>query len=581
MNPVSASTTSAVRYSLLPSTRRTNSLGSAKVFEEEQSEKTSPPGAKLPHHRSNESISRLVAAAAAAPSSPRWRRLGLAVLLCVSFAGIVGLVSGPAKLRHANASRMDPQHRIPVDFETKEVPSEWKCNPFKEPGRLQVDTENKYNNVWRPYDEDCPTSQMFQGLIRAVNKTREREQAARPARSGPLRAQDTTTRLQVTQDGIVQFPWLVNATVLLIGDSMERLHLNDFCDLVGGEATNINPMHVASPPPFHKSIQPVYDRDGSETPESKMARQERKRAESEWENREHSWYYTRPWICDVKEYNFTLINTFTWGMEDMELVFQTEDFFHAPSTWLERFHHIALPLLHNLATYLGRPQIANPTLIEIASGYWDLRGMTEQDFIAAGYSKPYPKDSDIAFGPIGRQRELKWVKNVQKVVKDVARTFSGPYGIRSGPPILWRTMHHVKRNNYTPYSRVTPLDALARKTMHELRVSSLATHPTFLSSMLQSLPYYQHARKYFSREALEQIRRTKEQEEDSLEGDETDYGFDERLRVDEIGKLLEGQENHMRDFLHPEVLPGSYIWADILLYEIKRAYYRVGRSDLS
>lgn len=99
--------------------------------------------------------------------------------------------------------------------------------------------------------------------------------------------------------------------------------------------------------------------------------------------------------------------------------------------------------------------------------------------------------------------------------------------------------------DYTPYSRVTPLDALARKTMHELRVSSLATHPTFLSSMLQSLPYYQHARKYFSREALEQIRRTKEQEEDSLEGDETDYGFDERLRVDEIGKLLEGQENHV------------------------------------
>jgi hypothetical protein len=143
MIPAAASTTSAVRYSLLPSTRRTNSLGSAKAFEEEQSEKTSPAGPKLPHHRSNESISRLVAAAAAAPSSPRWRRLGLALLLCASFAGIVGFVWGPSKLRDANASRMDPQHRIPVDFETKEVPSEWKCNPFKEPGRLQVDTENK------------------------------------------------------------------------------------------------------------------------------------------------------------------------------------------------------------------------------------------------------------------------------------------------------------------------------------------------------------------------------------------------------------------------------------------------------
>jgi hypothetical protein len=296
---------------------------------------------------------------------------------------------------------------------------------------------------------------------------------------------------------------------------MERLHLNDFCDLVGGEATNINPMHVASPPPFHKSIQPVYDRDGSETPESKMARQERKRAESEWENREHSWYYTRPWVCDVKEYNFTLINTFTWvssartsspaerentrltgrsrqGMEDMEIVFQTEDFFHAPckelgnliltpgviaddnrltATWLERFHHIALPLLHNLATYLGRPHIANPTLIEIASGYWDLRGMTEQDFIAAGYSKPYPKDSDIAFGPIGRQRELKWVKNVQKVVKDVARTFSGPNGIRSGPPILWRTMHHVKRNSQWFQFSLTPIERAESRSKYPDQVA--------------------------------------------------------------------------------------------------------------
>lgn len=93
---------------------------------------------------------------------------------------------------------------------------------------------------------------------------------------------------------------------------MERLHLNDFCDLVGGEATNINPLHVAAPPPFHKPIQPVYDRDGSETAESKQARQDRKRLESLWEEREHSWFYTRPWVCDVKEYNFTMINTFTW-----------------------------------------------------------------------------------------------------------------------------------------------------------------------------------------------------------------------------------------------------------------------------
>lgn len=251
MNPIGASTSSAVRYSLLPSTRRASFGSAAEAFPEKQHEQTSPsaPTLKLPQHRSRESISRLVAAAATAtPSSPRWRRLGFAVLLCASFAAVVALLTGSAGTRDPNGSRLDPLHRIPVDFETREVPSEWRCNPFKEAGRLQVDTKNKvghkaiakflvtglneelnpegidtaggqYNNVWRPYDEDCPTSQMFQGLIRAVNKTRERHQASRPARTGPLRSQDTSTRLQVDQDGIVQFPWLVNATVLLIGRS--------------------------------------------------------------------------------------------------------------------------------------------------------------------------------------------------------------------------------------------------------------------------------------------------------------------------------------------------------------------------
>ncbi|POY73499.1 hypothetical protein BMF94_3436 [Rhodotorula taiwanensis] len=420
-----------------------------------------------------------------------------------------------------------------------------------------AETAVPFNNVWRPYEEDCSASQLFQGMIRG----------------------DTTLRSPASSDGNIRYPWLMNATVLLVGDSMERLHLNDFCDLVGGEAINIHPNHLASPPPYHKSIKPVFGADGLETAESKMARRQRKQLEDAWERREHTWNYMRPWVCDVKEYNFTMLFTFAWGMEDMESVFQSEDFYHAPSTWLERFHHIALPLLHNVAHYLKRPHVAHPTLIEISSGYWDLRGMTEQDFIAAGYSRPYPKDSDLAFGPIGMSRERKWVKNVRKVIKDVAQTFPGSNGVRDGPPILWRTMHHVKRNNYTPYSRVAALDALARKTMHELRLSSLATYPSSLSALFNSAPYRQEARKYLAREKRRHSGSGRDDEDDWLESDGIDYGFDERLRVDEIGRLLEGQEHHMRDDLHPQVLPGSYVWADILLYELKRSYYRVGRTN--
>lgn len=63
-----------------------------------------------------------------------------------------------------------------------------------------------------------------------------------------------------------------------------------------------------------------------------------------------------------------------------------------------------------------------------------------------------------------------------------------------------------------------------------------------------------------------------------LFSDEEDLGLDERIRVSEYGALMLGQEHHFKDFLHPDVLPGSYLWSDMFVYEIKRAMLRVGRS---
>lgn len=64
--------------------------------------------------------------------------------------------------------------------------------------------------------------------------------------------------------------------------------------------------------------------------------------------------------------------------------------------------------------------------------------------------------------------------------------------------------------------------------------------------------------------------------EEAVEGE--DLGLDERLRVDEWGAIMLGQEHLFRDLLHPASLPGSYIWGDIILYELKRAVKLVGRS---
>lgn len=140
---------------------------------------------------------------------------------------------------------------------------------------------------------------------------------------------------EVDEDGAPFFPWLANATILLqglsllfsalfdnlapiltvpsaLGDSMERLHLADFCEFVGGEATNISPNHTASAPIYRKPMPTILGADGKETEASIRAKEDRIRLEDSWEARQNSWFFTRPWVCDIKEYNATIITTFLW-----------------------------------------------------------------------------------------------------------------------------------------------------------------------------------------------------------------------------------------------------------------------------
>lgn len=58
-----------------------------------------------------------------------------------------------------------------------------------------------------------------------------------------------------------------------------------------------------------------------------------------------------------------------------------------------------------------------------------------------------------------------------------------------------------------------------------------------------------------------------------------DYGFDERLRIDEFGPLLRGTQHLFRDLGHPNAVPGSWLRGDILLYELKRAVMGIDRSN--
>ncbi|KAM0750730.1 hypothetical protein T439DRAFT_238448 [Meredithblackwellia eburnea MCA 4105] len=533
------------------------------------------------------SLVRLVSAAGRKGHATR--KVPLPVFICVGLLLCYGIVSrakqgpstthGSMSWRTQTTLQLDPRGNPIVDFESFPVPEEWSCNPFKQFGRMFVDVDEATNNYWKPYDEACPPSTMMKGLPLNMT-TRGKDGTFGRHRKGPLRSHDTTIPAgRSSKNPIPGYEFLYNRTILLqggflflsqpreksvslttllsnpTGDSMERLHLIDFCNFLGGNLSNIDPHHPASPPTYRKPMPTILGADGKETTASIEAKQARRAAEDMWDDRPNSWFYTRPWVCDLKEYNTTMINVFTWGMQDMEDAFQTEEFFHGPAMWLQRFHNITIPLLHNLAEYLNRPQILKPDFIELASGFWDLRGFTEQDFISRGIPRPYPMDTDLAFGSVGEDREKLWVLQMKEAVHTVARTFVGPNGnARDGPVISWRTLHHPKRNNYTPYSRAFAMDQLARKTLHEMRVKSLNTYPSAIETAKRSL--IETTDRIFHNSHTEQTK-----------GDSIDYGFDERIRVSEFGNLILGQEHHFKDFLHPDILPGSYLWCDMLLYE--------------
>ena len=55
-------------------------------------------------------------------------------------------------------------------------------------------------------------------------------------------------------------------------------------------------------------------------------------------------------------------------------------------------------------------------------------------------------------------------------------------------------------------------------------------------------------------------------------GDEIEPAPHSDFRINEWGPILKGHEAHQRDRLHGDPLPGGYIWGDVMLYEMFRAY---------
>lgn len=94
------------------------------------------------------------------------------------------------------------------------------CNPYTTFGSLTVDSSEADRNQFVPFDPTCRAPSFLAKL-----------------------------RAEAPHHHSSDFSWLQNKTVLLIGDSISREHVENFCTLMGLESEVVRKSHKYSPQP--------------------------------------------------------------------------------------------------------------------------------------------------------------------------------------------------------------------------------------------------------------------------------------------------------------------------------------------
>ena len=219
----------------------------------------------------------------------------------------------------------------------------------------------------------------------------------------------------------------------------------------------------------------------------------------------------------------------------------------------DRLSHIVLPLLKSL----GRP---HPDLLEFSSGFWDLRHFSTLDVL-----KHQDPTSELSIERFG------WYSD--RLTKSIATLGT----IFPGTPLLWRALHHTPKSSITPFTRLAALDQLGRKVVRDFNKSSkripFVVGPSKSEESRRQKPTKERESTHasFLNRVNNRINNAGPKSQilqqigvDSLVG---------KIRVDEWGALMLGQE-HGRDDVDTALLPGGFIWGDILLSELRRVTTR-------
>ncbi|GAA6006474.1 hypothetical protein JCM11491_004975 [Sporobolomyces phaffii] len=395
------------------------------------------------------------------------------------------------------------------------------CNPYDQHGVLHVNTSQPSDNYWQPLSAspDCQPVDYMSLLYTAA------------------------TRGTISP----QIKFAQGRTVVLLGDSVDRDHNEHLCQFMSGWHEMIGSDHPLSPP---------YPSGQEVPPENYTNWMTGKR---EWPN----WLQSRPWVCHVPKLNFRIVNVFHYGFQEADYdngYIMTHPHFYPPASVEERFDQIVVPLMEGLATKYNVSAV--PDIVSITAGFWSQLRQSVADQTASklaleqGMAIEEAKTRFDPWRPM-EQVEKKWFEGrIYETLRHCAREWKGVKDARGRikrPDLLWRALHPIKETNTVPFTRTVAVDEIGRSVVENLVDESRAA--------LEGASTWKSWTRQLGAKALGWTRESK------TEAINEDLAH--RLRVDDWGAHMIGQTRYFRDEVHPLALPGSWLYGNMLLHQLR------------
>ncbi|GAA6060986.1 hypothetical protein JCM10212_000672 [Sporobolomyces blumeae] len=510
------------RSSVTPSTRSTTSIASPYIshltYDSNSGEISLPPSPPLyawDDKKSQKTGLGLYDGAKNSQSSAQWRSApkgrGFALPKPWYSALALGGVTLAAVFLLSNLVSPSTNYRATTLLSRIRTAARQPCDPYASFGTLQVDSTEADRNLWIPFDPTCQPPNFLSRL---------RDLSLHPS----------------SKVDPSEFSWLRNKTALLIGDSISREHVENFCQLMGEESEVIRPSHrwATGPSPARA---PVKASHAIERPNRLSGRGYRVVRDA-----------SRPRVCYIPQFDFLLVSVFHFGL-DQEDYWRDSRMpqYSSPGMFEHRLTDQIQPLISHIRADGRR---SAPDYVEITSGTWDLARWAEQDILAQR-----PTEQALS------QDRLTWYRfRVGQMMDKVRSAFP------DAKAKVWRTIHY-------PTDQVAEYDYFMDKiNPRSSNASRGATEPpSFSHNRIHQLD--QAVRSLVLPSSATPTSMDPLATEDEEDAEHSDVPHPE-FRINEWGTILKGHEAHQKDRLHGDPLPGGYLWGDIMLYELFRGVER-------